>query len=107
MKVTKWVTIAALLFVAVLGFSMSMPHWYYPDAQAYQLDMNDPDVLAKGEYAAIAGDCVACHTAPGGQNFSGGLAMETPVGVIYSTNITPDKARSEERRVGKECGCRW
>lgn len=92
MKVTKLAAWAIVLFLAVLGFSLSMPYWYYPDAQVYHLNMNDPEVLAQGEYAAIAGDCVACHTAPGGQKFSGGLAMETPVGVLYSTNITPDKA---------------
>lgn len=34
---------------------------------------------------------MACHTAKGGKPFAGGLAMETPIGVIYSTNITPDK----------------
>ena len=38
-----------------------------------------------------AGDCVACHTGPGGKPFAGGLTMSTPVGDIYSTNITPDK----------------
>lgn len=39
-----------------------------------------------------AGDCVACHTdGKSGKTFAGGLAMETPIGTIYSTNITPDK----------------
>lgn len=42
-----------------------------------------------GRAIAIAGDCIACHTAPGGKPFAGGLAMETPIGTIYSTNITP------------------
>jgi mono/diheme cytochrome c family protein len=44
----------------------------------------------KGEYLARAGDCVSCHSARGGKAFAGGLAMGTPMGVIYSTNITPD-----------------
>ena len=38
-----------------------------------------------------AGDCVACHTGPGGKPFAGGLKMTTPIGAIYTTNITPDK----------------
>ncbi|MGE5478208.1 MAG: c-type cytochrome [Bacteroidales bacterium] len=42
-----------------------------------------------GHAVAIAADCIACHTAPGGKPFAGGLAMETPIGTIYSTNITP------------------
>ena len=45
---------------------------------------------AKGEYVARAGDCVACHSLPGGKAFAGGLKMGTPMGAIYSTNITPD-----------------
>ncbi len=43
-----------------------------------------------GEYLARAGDCVSCHSVPGGQAFSGGLKMGSPLGNIYSTNITPD-----------------
>ncbi|MBF7141577.1 MULTISPECIES: cytochrome c [Pseudomonas] len=50
----------------------------------------DPALVKRGEYLARAGDCVACHTAKGGAPFAGGLAMETPIGVIYSSNITPD-----------------
>src|SRR5271170_1272915 len=45
---------------------------------------------SKGEYLARAGDCVACHSVPGGKAFAGGLKMGTPLGAIYSTNITPD-----------------
>jgi mono/diheme cytochrome c family protein len=44
----------------------------------------------KGEYLARAGDCVACHSVRGGKAFAGGLRMGTPMGAIYSTNITPD-----------------
>jgi mono/diheme cytochrome c family protein len=46
--------------------------------------------IAKGEYLARAGDCVACHTAPTGIEFAGGRAMATPFGDIYTPNITPD-----------------
>lgn len=45
---------------------------------------------ARGEYIARAGDCIACHTVKGGQPFAGGLPLATPIGMIYSTNITPD-----------------
>src|SRR6202451_3485189 len=47
--------------------------------------------LSRGEYLARAGDCIACHSVPGGKAFAGGLKMGSPVGAIYSTNITPDK----------------
>ncbi|MFI7859458.1 c-type cytochrome [Pseudomonas promysalinigenes] len=50
----------------------------------------DDALVKKGQYLARAGDCVACHTAKGGKPFAGGLAMQTPIGTVYSTNITPD-----------------
>ena len=45
---------------------------------------------SKGEYVARAGDCISCHSVPGGKAFAGGLKMGTPLGAIYTTNITPD-----------------
>ncbi len=47
-------------------------------------------LVNQGEYLARAGDCIACHTKPGGKLFAGGRAMPTPFGTLYSTNITPD-----------------
>jgi nicotinate dehydrogenase subunit B len=46
--------------------------------------------LERGRQLAAAGDCAVCHTAPGGVTNAGGLAMDTPFGTLYSTNITPD-----------------
>jgi len=51
----------------------------------------DPDLIARGKYIAELGDCVACHTAKGGHPMAGGLPLETPFGVLFSTNITPDR----------------
>ena len=47
--------------------------------------------IEQGKYLARAGDCVSCHTAPGGQPFAGGLRLNTPFGYLISPNITPDK----------------
>lgn len=54
---------------------------------------NDPQaqLVRQGEYLARAADCAACHTAPKGKPFAGGLPIASPIGTIYSTNITPDK----------------
>ena len=78
-----------LLVMAVL-FAWSTPHWLV-DRDERQVNVSDPVLVERGRYAAIAGDCVACHTAPGGKPFAGGLGMATPMGTIYSTNITPDQ----------------
>lgn len=53
--------------------------------------VNSPaEIVARGKYLAAAADCAACHTAPGGAPFAGGLAMQSGFGTIYATNITPD-----------------
>ena len=57
----------------------------------------DPGPIAHGKYLATAGDCEACHTAPGGKPFAGGLYMNTPFGPISTPNITPDN----ETGIGK------
>ena len=44
----------------------------------------------QGRYLAAAGNCMSCHTRPGGAPFAGGLPFNTPLGTIYSSNITPD-----------------
>jgi len=57
---------------------------------ASQADENVSPASSPGEYVARAGDCVSCHSVPGGKAFAGGLKMGSPLGNIYSTNITPD-----------------
>ncbi|MGF6856702.1 mono/diheme cytochrome c family protein [Paraburkholderia sp. CI3] len=72
---------AAPTFLYVLGIALfSTPAF----------SQGDGGLVTRGAYLAKAGDCIACHSAPGGKPFAGGLPMATPMGRIYSTNITPD-----------------
>ncbi|WP_280562490.1 cytochrome c [Chromohalobacter sp. 48-RD10] len=50
----------------------------------------EQSLVQRGEYLARAGDCVACHTASDDKPFAGGLEIESPLGTIVSSNITPD-----------------
>jgi len=50
----------------------------------------DTEQIAQGKYLVQAGDCIACHTEPGGKEMAGGRAMPTPFGTLFSSNITPD-----------------
>lgn len=75
-----------LLISAGLAIGLSAPLF-----AAESVNYKDETLIKQGEYLARAGDCVACHTASGGKPFAGGLPMESPVGTIFSTNITPDK----------------
>ena len=53
-------------------------------------DIYSAAVIEKGRVLAAAGDCIVCHTAPGGAPNAGGRAMDTPFGTVYSSNLTPD-----------------
>jgi len=48
--------------------------------------------IARGAYLATAGHCAGCHTARGGPAYAGGIALPTPFGTLYSSNLTPDDA---------------
>lgn len=51
----------------------------------------DPALIQRGAYLARVGDCMACHSAAGKPEYSGGLPIDSGHGIIYSTNITPDR----------------
>src|SRR5579871_6831715 len=46
--------------------------------------------IERGRQLAALGDCATCHTSVNGVLYAGGRPVETPFGVIYGTNITPD-----------------
>lgn len=50
----------------------------------------DQSLVERGAYLARAGNCLGCHTARGGQDYAGGLAIATPFGAVYTSNLTPD-----------------
>jgi len=46
--------------------------------------------IRRGEVLAAEAHCISCHTARDGKPFAGGYGVNTPFGVIFGTNITPD-----------------
>ena len=52
---------------------------------------SDAASIERGRYLSVVADCAACHTAAGGRDFAGGRPISSPIGTIYSTNITPDR----------------
>lgn len=67
---------------------LSLVVWGAGSAHGQALDAS----ASPGKRLAVAADCVACHTMPGGKPFAGGYPLSSPMGVIYSTNITPSKS---------------
>ena len=49
-----------------------------------------PRPSRSGQQLAALGDCAVCHTQADGAINAGGRAIETPFGIVYATNITPD-----------------
>jgi mono/diheme cytochrome c family protein len=85
--------IAAIVVVAGLVlFGLAAFAWRseIPAEEVAEAAQFDPALTEKGAQLAAVGNCIACHTVPGSKAFAGGLAVPTPFGTIYSTNITPD-----------------
>ncbi|HEY0286787.1 MAG TPA: cytochrome c [Pseudomonas sp.] len=83
------VALGVVVLVALLVFAFWPTHT--PALQAAS-QAEQAALIEKGRYLADAGDCTACHTAKGGKPFAGGLPIASPIGTLYSSNITPDKA---------------
>ena len=82
--------LAALGIAAALLISLNL-HGEEP-LPAGETLQSTPELIQRGEYLARVGNCMACHTAQGGAPWAGGRGIETPFGVIYSPNLTPDQA---------------
>jgi mono/diheme cytochrome c family protein len=52
----------------------------------------DAALVQRGAHLAAIGQCASCHTADPAAPYAGGVPISTPFGVVYSTNITPDRA---------------
>jgi mono/diheme cytochrome c family protein len=85
--------LAILLSVAALG---AFAEWAYQNryrSLIYATQRSDaPDVamVERGRYLVDVADCAGCHSNPGDIPFAGGRRIETPLGSIVATNITPD-----------------
>ncbi len=83
---------AAALCAAVIGIGAAVLPWRAiapiarPDASVFSAA-----TIARGQQLAALGDCAVCHTAVNGIVNAGGRPIETPFGIIYATNITPDE----------------
>ena len=49
------------------------------------------ETMDRGRELAAIGNCIGCHTAENGVVNAGGRPLETPFGIVYSTNLTPDR----------------
>jgi mono/diheme cytochrome c family protein len=89
-RVAAW-TALGLLVVLLAAYGWASRHEALaPIAPPPAPSDFDRKTVARGRSLAAFGNCAVCHTREGGEPFAGGLALPTPFGTIYSTNITPD-----------------
>ena len=79
----------AIMLALALGW-LVLRRGFLPHLTGAPLASATTRTIARGEYLARAGDCVACHTVPSAKAFAGGRAMATPFGDLFVPNITPD-----------------
>ncbi|KAB0459347.1 alcohol dehydrogenase [Agrobacterium radiobacter] len=90
MKILLGLVSLAVVGAVGAGLFFFYPH-SLPEVAASAKQPSGQELIARGEYLTIAGDCAACHSTKGGKPFAGGLPFKLPFGTIYSSNITPDK----------------
>lgn len=84
------------IFVVIVVAAVGVAAWLFspavmaPSVPEYELATDDT-TLERGRYLVNAGGCISCHEGEAG-GLSGGMAIESPFGVFYASNITPDAA---------------
>lgn len=81
--------IAALAASSLVALAITWKGSIAP-ADPPTVDSFGAESIARGQKLAALGDCATCHTREGGAPLSGGRAMATPFGTLYTSNLTPD-----------------
>jgi nicotinate dehydrogenase subunit B len=87
-----WKSRSAAVLAGALGLASALLGWRaaLPPAVSGGSTVYSAATIERGRELAAVGNCIGCHTAAGGAPNTGGRAMDTPFGQIYSTNLTPD-----------------
>jgi mono/diheme cytochrome c family protein len=80
----------ALLLIAVLAAIAFAIAWRPAIAPGSGTSNFASASIERGARLAAIGTCGTCHTADPAAPYAGGVPMQTPFGILYSTNITPD-----------------
>lgn len=88
---SRWLNgLRSLLLIGTVSIAMAGCAAAIDTVSAPSRSSFDRAEIVKGSELATIGNCMLCHTAPGGTAFAGGRAIATPFGTIFATNITPD-----------------
>jgi mono/diheme cytochrome c family protein len=83
------------IFLSFVGlvvlFSMAIFAFNLRDESNIEPAVVSAELVERGRYLALVGNCAGCHTSPGKEAYSGGYGVPTPYGVVYAGNLTPHK----------------
>ena len=83
--------LGALAFAGLVVMNLYRTEPLVPSAPEAQAAQQGGALVERGAYLARVGNCMGCHTAQGGAQYAGGRGIETPFGVVYSSNLTADR----------------
>jgi mono/diheme cytochrome c family protein len=83
-----WPVLVLVLLIVAAALAYAWRPALAPASAALQ--PFEQTLVERGAHLAAVGTCAACHTVDPARPYAGGLALQTPFGTIYSTNITPD-----------------
>ena len=85
-----WLKIVILFALVLIGI-ITILTWqeHRIPSKSKQFYLPSKANVERGRYLSILGNCSYCHTSQPQQPFAGGVGYETPVGLIYGSNITP------------------
>jgi mono/diheme cytochrome c family protein len=87
-----FIGVLAVAVLATLGFFALAHRNEIKPVEPPAASSFSPELVARGEILATAGNCASCHTTKDGQPYAGGLGIATPFGTLYTSNLTPDPA---------------
>lgn len=91
-KRNAWLGWTGGVLTAITGALLMASPWRgaIPPVRTVDTSIFSSQAIERGRLVAAAADCMVCHTTDNGKTNAGGLGLDTPFGIIYSTNITPD-----------------
>lgn len=91
-KRNAWLGWTGGVLTAITGALLVASPWRgaIPPVRTVDTSIFSSQAIERGRLVAAAADCMVCHTTDNGKTNAGGLGLDTPFGIIYSTNITPD-----------------
>lgn len=88
-KIIRWIAIAVSV-IAIAAVAFALWPTSSKNLTADEAFLKKPETIEQGKYLAVLGDCAACHSTDSGKTYAGGNAIESPIGNMYSPNISPD-----------------